>query len=83
MAADHDATAKALLKWLHIWLDAGEVQPLDIAQERGGRREGRRQINMRETERLIQRRGEEDKGEGNMVERGGSRQIKLSEPIVK
>lgn len=22
VAADHDAAAKALLKWLHIWLDA-------------------------------------------------------------
>lgn len=22
MAADHDTPAKALLKWLHIWLDA-------------------------------------------------------------
>lgn len=22
VAADHDTTAKTLLKWLHIWLDA-------------------------------------------------------------
>lgn len=22
VAADHDTTAKALLKWLHVWLDA-------------------------------------------------------------
>lgn len=34
VAADHNTTAVTLLKWLHIWLDAGEVQPLDNGQER-------------------------------------------------
>lgn len=29
VAADHDAAAEALLKRLHVWLDAWEVQPLD------------------------------------------------------
>lgn len=35
MAADHNSTAKTLLEWLHIWLDAWEVQPLDTGQEGG------------------------------------------------
>ena len=35
MAADHDASAKALLERLHVWLYAREVQPLDIRQEGG------------------------------------------------
>ena len=35
VAADHDTTAITLLKRLHIWLDAGEVQPLDNGQEGG------------------------------------------------
>jgi len=36
VAADHDAAAKALLKGLHVWLDAREVQPLNVRQRRGG-----------------------------------------------
>lgn len=34
MAADHDTASKALLKRLHIWLDAWEVQPLAAGKKR-------------------------------------------------
>lgn len=38
MAADHDTSAKTFLEWLHIWLDARKVQPLDINREGGEER---------------------------------------------
>lgn len=64
MAADHDAAAKALLKRLHIRLDAWEVQPLHDnrgtkgnrhnTKEKTDRREERerRQARMKESDQL-------------------------------
>lgn len=66
VTADHDTAAEALLKRLHVWLDAREVQPLDIGWEggRGGKR-GRKEgggikAGDKTTggERLIQSRGD-------------------------
>lgn len=37
VTADHDAAAEALLKRLHVWFDAWEVQPLLIRQEQGNK----------------------------------------------
>lgn len=58
VAADHDTTAKTLLKWLHVWFDAWEVQPLDVRQEEGQQEARRQEIKTTRRERFIQWRGE-------------------------
>lgn len=61
VAADHDAAAETLLEGLHVWLDAREVQPLDVGRGGGGR------------DKLVERKGDQrEREEGGQIRKIGS-----------
>lgn len=69
VAADHNSSAKTLLEWLHVWLDAWEVQPLDIGQE--GRRREEEEVGGMEAGDKTTRRKKKDWSSGEERDRAG------------